>query len=459
MAQPIRDGVVRITSTDPGNRNFGTAFVVGCNGATAYLVTCAHVVSSVGGADEVMAGPARARVVALGSPGGLDDVAVLEAELPHERVPLRLGYISGSGHGCTVTGFRDLPGQPGTVRLLQLEGRLGELTRIEKMDQHVEVWELRMNQDLLPGLSGSPVVDMVTGEVIGVATLSLQAERVSGLAITVAAVARVWPKLRDLEAPRLTYRDLEFVYIPGGDFVMGTTERRAAALARTAGRAEFEDEAPRATCALPGFYISRFPVTNAQYAVFLGEDGGPVPFRADELSLPHSWDPETRRYPDGMDEHPVVLVSWWQAIRYCRWLGARLPTEAEWEKAARGTDAREWAWGDEWEASRCNTFESARALAPVGRFSPSGDSCYGIADMSGNIWEWCSSLYDPYPYDAEDGREEQAAVDARVLRGGSWVQERHLARCATRHHAYPDDYGFTIGFRVAMSSAPATTAR
>lgn len=80
--------------------------------------------------------------------------------------------------------------------------------------------------------------------------------------------------------------------------------------------------------------------------------------------------------------------------------------------------------------------------------------------MSGNIWEWCSSLYDPYPYDAEDGREDQAGVGIRVLRGGAWVQDRYIARCATRNHAHPDDYGFTIGFRVAMGSAPATsTAR
>jgi formylglycine-generating enzyme required for sulfatase activity len=459
MPQPIREGVVRIASTDPENRSFGTAFVVGRHGTTAYLVTCAHVVSSVGGADEVKAGPARARVVALGAPGGLDDIAVLEAELPPERVPLRLGFETGSGHGCTVTGFRDLPGQPGTTRLLQVEGSLGDLTRIEKIDQHVEVWELKMNQDLPPGLSGSPVVDIVTGEVIGVATLSLQGERVSGLAIAVATVARIWPKLRDLEAPRLTYRGIEFAYISGGDFIMGTAERRAAALASSEGRAEFEDEAPRTTRTLPGFYISRFPITNAQYAEFLAEDGGPVPFRADEVSLPHSWDPHTRRYPDGMADYPVVLVSWHQATRYCRWLGVRLPTEAEWEKAVRGPDAREWAWGNEWEADRCNTLESGRALAPVGRFSPAGDSIYGVAEMNGNIWEWCSSLYDPYPYDAEDGREEQAAVGARVLRGGAWVQDRYLARCATRNRAYPDDYGFTIGLRAAMSGTPASAAR
>lgn len=319
MVQPIRDGVVRVTSTNPDNRTFATAFVVGRDGATAYLVTCAHVVKSVGGPDQVKAGPTRARVLALGSPDGPNDVAVLEAELPPERVPLRLGYATRSGHGCTVTGFRDLPGQPGTARLLQLEGTLGELTRMEKRDRQVEVWELRMDQELPSGLSGSPVADVTTGEVIGVATLSLEGEPVSGLAITVETIAEVWPMLRDLETPRLIYRDIEFAFIPGGDFTMGTPARRAAELASTHGRAEFEDEAPRATYVLPGFYMSRFPVTNAQYAVFLAEDGGPVPFRADGPSLPYSWDPDTRRYPSGLGDHPVVLVSWLQASRYCRW--------------------------------------------------------------------------------------------------------------------------------------------
>jgi formylglycine-generating enzyme required for sulfatase activity len=302
---------------------------------------------------------------------------------------------------------------------------------------------------LNPGASGNLTLPVLKRHL---SSLSQEKGATQGEAI--AAVT-----LDEQAAPRLTYRDTEFVYIPGGDFIMGTTERRAAELADTEGRAEFEDEAPRATCALPGFYISRFPVTNAQYAEFLGEDGGPVPFRADELSLPHSWDPGTRRYPDGMGDHPVVLVSWRQAIRYCRWLGVRLPTEAEWEKAARGTDAREWAWGNEWDADQCNTSEGGRVLASVGRFSPAGDSPYGVAEMSGTVWEWCSSLYDPYPYDAEDGREEQAAVGARVLRGGAWVQDRYLARCATRNRAKPDDYGFTIGFRVVMSSTPTSAAR
>jgi formylglycine-generating enzyme required for sulfatase activity len=199
------------------------------------------------------------------------------------------------------------------------------------------------------------------------------------------------------------------------------------------------------------YHLSRFPVTNGQYAAYVQECGGPVPYRPDGLSAPFSWDPVTRRPPAGTDDHPVVLVSWHDASGFCRWLGGRLPTEPEWEHAARSNEDREWPWGDEWDPGRCNTVEGGRGrILPVGSFSPAGDSGFGIADMSGNVWEWCQSAFAPYPYRHGDDRDRAGALGPRVLRGGAFGEGRYRARCAARNCTGADDAGFTIGFRVAL---------
>lgn len=238
---------------------------------------------------------------------------------------------------------------------------------------------------------------------------------------------------------------------------MGTHDRRAKKLVQQTGRQEFDDEAPRTEVALDAFYIARYPLTNEQYHEFIvDQPGEPVPYRRDDQwSSRYSWDQVSRRFPEGLERCPVTLVSWSQARRYCDWLQARLPTEAEWEKAARGQDGRAWPWGNDWQDDRCNTSEhGADGITPVDAYSPRGDSPCGAADMSGNVWEWCSSLRDPYPYQADDGREDLAAEDRRVLRGGAYEQDRFMARCATRNAAHQSEFGFTIGFRPALSRRP-----
>ena len=255
-------------------------------------------------------------------------------------------------------------------------------------------------------------------------------------------------------AQPILYREKEYIYIPAGPFAMGSTPRRVAELVQVDGEA-FRIEEPRHEVTLPGFHIARYPVTNAEYKVFIEETGHRVPFRNDDWSRPYSWNPETRAFPEGKAHHPVVLVSWEDAVAYGDWLGGRLPTEAEWEKAARGTDRREWPWGNTWQEGRCNTEESGlQETTPVGRFSPAGDSPYGVGDMAGNTWDWCSSLPDPYPYRPDDGREDSAALGPRVLRGGAMGLKRWVARCAFRNSTPPGDYGFSIGFRIVLPTRP-----
>ena len=136
---------------------------------------------------------------------------------------------------------------------------------------------------------------------------------------------------------------------------------------------------------------------------------------------------------------PVVGVCWHEARAYCAWLSAqtgqayRLPSEAEWEGGARGPGGRRYPWGEAFDAARCNTFEThVRGTTPVGIF-PGGDTPEGLADMSGNVWEWTSNTYQSYPYAADPGREDPAQTEARrVVRGGSWLGYRGFARCACR---------------------------
>ena len=254
---------------------------------------------------------------------------------------------------------------------------------------------------------------------------------------------------------RVIFKDKEYIYIPAGSFTMGSNQRQLNELitgSRTS-MEKFSAELPRHNVNLEGYYIARFPVTNAEYLSFIKATDNPVPYRDDEWSQPYNWNPKTRTYPAHKGDNPVVLVSWYDAQAYCRWIGGRLPTEAEWEKAARGTGHREWPWGSKWQEGCCNTIESGLdSITPVGKFSPRGDSPYGVSDMAGNVWEWCSSIHDPYPYNAEDGRENRESLGKRVLRGGACGLDRFVARCAFRGETQPGDYGFSIGFRVVLDA-------
>jgi iron(II)-dependent oxidoreductase len=140
------------------------------------------------------------------------------------------------------------------------------------------------------------------------------------------------------------------------------------------------------------------------------------------------------------DDHPIVNVSWYDAVAYCEWAGVQLPTEAQWEKAARGTDGRIYPWGDEWDDSKCNNYETGiEETTPVGSYTQ-GTSPYGVMDMVGNVWEWCADWYDEKYYASAPNRNPQgpSAGIRRVLRGGSWLRVSPDAlRAAVRGSATP----------------------
>ena len=184
-----------------------------------------------------------------------------------------------------------------------------------------------------------------------------------------------------------------------------------------------DDERPVHQVQVPAFEIDRLPVTNAQFAEFLIAIGT---HNKNGERLFDDDDPDARIHKvgnrwvadKGFESHPVVEASWPGARDYCAWRGKRLPTEAEWEKAARGTDGRKYPWGNT-PPDRTRGQFAARynETAPVDAF-PAGASPYGVLNMAGNAWEWVSSAYRPYPYDANDGREDQKSGPVRATRGG-----------------------------------------
>jgi formylglycine-generating enzyme required for sulfatase activity len=232
----------------------------------------------------------------------------------------------------------------------------------------------------------------------------------------------------------------EMVFIPGGSFLMGSND----------GNPKHQPEHP---VQIADVYVDRWPVTNAEYKAFVDATDHPVPnYDVSWCDTEgYNWDPKSRMAQEGQAEHPVVLVTWEDAIAYAAWARKRLPTEAEWERAARGPDGWRHPWGNEFKATYCNSQEAGLGrTSPVGYFSPDGDTPEGLVDMVGNVWEWTNSLFRPYPYDPNDGRESRRATGFRVLRGASWINDAGVAHCLSR---LDGDFQFfnNVGFRCAVS--------
>lgn len=260
----------------------------------------------------------------------------------------------------------------------------------------------------------------------------------------------------------------ELVYVAEGSFTMGCDTGEL-------------DERPAHQVTLGAYWIGRYLVTNQQFVGFLNQR----PFMRnigvwrvrpshmqDDIVLQqslHPSDPRRFEVAAGRERYPVVGITWYGARAYCDWAGLRLPTEAEWERAARGSDERLYPWGSSWDTTRANceaTFHigSRVPTSPVDAY-PRGASPCGCFDMAGNVWEWCSSLYAYYPYRADDGREDLTADGPRVIRGGGWDSQRDFLRTTNRHRKHPNvfesrfRFPSNVGFRVAVSvNSERTTA-
>lgn len=201
------------------------------------------------------------------------------------------------------------------------------------------------------------------------------------------------------EESRLGEEPNDMVKIPAGEFIMGTNDR-------------LPDEGPQHKRSLPVYYIDQYEVTNLQYKHFIDATGrrSPKYFK-------------NRTYPIGKTDHPVTYVSWYDANEYCHWAGKRLPTDAEWEKAARGTKGQYFPWGNEFDVDKANTPQRWARIgiegdtSPVGSFEK-GKSPYGMYDASGNVWEWTASWYEPYPGNTHP--TENYGQQYKTLKGGSW---------------------------------------
>jgi serine/threonine-protein kinase len=244
------------------------------------------------------------------------------------------------------------------------------------------------------------------------------------------------------------------VYVPEGEFLMGSEDDDA-----------YRDEAPEHTVYLDAYWIYQHEVTNELFAAFVSETG----FETDaekkgwsivftgskwqwqEVFGAHWAAPEGPGSDvDGLSDHPVIHVSWNDAEAYCQWAGGRLPTEAQWEKAARGTDGRKYPWGNETlTCSLANYSGCGGRTAPVGSFD-AGVSPYGALDMAGNVWEWVADWYDAGYYEKSPNINPIGAEsgDFRVLRGGSWFDNEWDLRSTVRywHNRVGSNYG-SHGFR------------
>ena len=302
-----------------------------------------------------------------------------------------------------------------------------------------------------------------TGGTITPTSTTTEVETTSTVTVTMEITPSVQPTPTVVVAPE------SMVFVPAGEFIMGSPEGEG-----------LDNEHPQRTVYLDAFYINKYEVTNSQFSQFVDATGYTTD--AEKGGWGWAWTGEAWEEVEGADwrhphgpgssiedkmDHPVVQVSWNDADAYCQWAGVRLPTEAEWEKAARGTDGRTYPWGNSapdgsklnycdvncelgWKESSVD--DGYTHTAPVGHYE-AGKSPYGAYDMAGNVWEWAADWYDADYYSKATDRNPQGpdSGEKRVLRGGSWFGYEGDARCADRYGGEPNVRISYFGFRVAAS--------
>jgi serine/threonine-protein kinase len=233
---------------------------------------------------------------------------------------------------------------------------------------------------------------------------------------------------------------------------MGTDESQISRLVACYGReaVTYRREVPRHQVDVDSFYAAIHPVTNREYKVFVDATGHRAPFLDDPTCTPYNW--VDRMYPHDKEDHPVVLITWEDAAAYCRWVGVRLPTEAEWEWMARGPDERTFPWGSIWDAALAVV--ETDGTRPVGT-RPSGASPFGLLDLAGNVWEFAADWFDPTYYHRSPARNPTGpdSGELHVCRGGSWrdVGAGNL-RVTYRTVVAPEHVNHcNVGFRYVVS--------
>lgn len=220
------------------------------------------------------------------------------------------------------------------------------------------------------------------------------------------------------------------IYVPEGQTIIGSLDGD-----------EFEQ--PLHPVEVSAFYINKYETTNQEYFAFIEAKGHRPPLHWIDGQI-----------PIGKESHPVCWVSFEDAEAYCKWKGGRLPTEMEWERAAKGAELRSFPWGNRFEPNLANTWEANREdSSPVGSY-PFGSSPFGVHDLAGNVFEWTSSFFKPYP--GSKLRVEGAKVTHRVLRGGSWNFESYYARCSHRMARPGGERSRSFGFRIVRDAEAAS---
>jgi formylglycine-generating enzyme required for sulfatase activity len=255
---------------------------------------------------------------------------------------------------------------------------------------------------------------------------------------------------------RVDSKGIEQVWVPAGSFLMGTDEAAISELKALNPPGfvigEFASEQPQHEVRITaGYWIDKYEVTNKAFQAFI-QDGG---YQNQDF-----WSPEGRewlscqsinQFPQyclgNVPDNPVACVTWYEAEAYAKWRGGRLPTEAEWEYAARGPQSLTYPWGNDFDSSRCNVVDS-KGLQPVGSY-PTGVSWVGAFDMAGNVMEWVQDWLGNYPAGTAENPAGPATGHVKVEKGGWWGSTLFVARSAYRHFEDPPDYGDPhIGFRV-----------